>query len=210
MLMFTEQKGEGRTTQESTQPCFANVLSIWSKFRDKRPQAAGHTRAKTATNSRESLDLVLGNVKSSPHVRTNFPPSPPLVAESPRGGGPHSVAEDREHPLGEEEIRENFRNSSAGRDTNEAKIVPSMSGLKMSPLHFQSATNCQATDLSQPCERHRLLRDFNYNKTFWIQVLSVQTQLLFCVYSHNFYMVKMWFFFPISNLPCFCQEHSYS
>lgn len=36
------------------------------------------------------------------------------------------VAEGREHPLGEEEIREDFRNSLVGRDTNGAKIVNSM------------------------------------------------------------------------------------
>lgn len=89
MLMFTQQKGEGRTTQESTQSCFANVLSMGVKFRDKRLQPAGHTRAKTATHSQESLDLALGNVKSSPHLRTNFPYSP-LVSESPRGAQPHS------------------------------------------------------------------------------------------------------------------------
>lgn len=140
MLMFTEQKGEGRTTQESTQSCFANVLS---KFRDKKLQPAGHTRAKTATRSWESLDLVLGNVNSSPHLRANFLPSPPLVSESPRGAQPQLVVEDR--------IRENFRKSFAGRDTNEAKISALHSRLKMSPFHFQSAMNCQATDLSQPC-----------------------------------------------------------
>lgn len=148
--MFTEQKGEGRTTQESTQSYFANVLSMWVKFRDKRLQPAGHSRAKTATHSWESPDLVLGNVKSSPHLRTNFPPSPPLVSESPRGARPHSVAE-TENVHWEKRKAENFRNSFVGRDTNEAKIVPSMCRLKMSPLHFQSATNCQATDLSQPC-----------------------------------------------------------
>lgn len=87
-----------------TQSYFANVLSMWVKFRDQRLQPAGHTRAKTATHFWESLDSVLGNVKSSPHLRTNFPSS--LISESPRGARPHSVAEDREHPLGEEETRE--------------------------------------------------------------------------------------------------------
>lgn len=144
MLMFTEQKGEGRTTQESTQ---SNVLyELNSGIRgynqlDTPGPKVPHTHRKALMWFREC------SIQS--HLRNNSPPSP-LVSESPRGAQPHSWLK-TENIHWVKRKSENFRNSFVGRDTNGAKIVPSVCRLKMSTLHFQPATNCQATDLSQPC-----------------------------------------------------------
>lgn len=145
MLMFTEQKGEGRTRQESTQSNVLYELNLgirgYNQLVTPGPELP-HTHRKALTWFGEC------SIQSPPKNQLS---SSSFCFWVSKRSSATLVAKDREHPLGEEEIRENFRNSFVGRDTNGAELVPSMSRLKMSTLHFQSATNCQATDLSQPC-----------------------------------------------------------